>query len=83
MPSYTNRLRYEIACLISDLKHIETFQLLQNPQLEKHGLELLDVVDIILEVEKKYGVEITDDLPVFTLDDFAHIIENQALRQAG
>ncbi|AMM49931.1 hypothetical protein TH61_00330 [Rufibacter sp. DG15C] len=83
MHSYTNRLRYDVACLISDLKHIETFQLLRKPQLEQHGLELLDVVDIILEVEKKYGVEITDDLPVFTIHDFAHIIEVQSLRQAS
>ncbi|QHL86959.1 acyl carrier protein [Nibribacter ruber] len=83
MDSYTNRLRYDVACLISDLKNLETFQLLRQPHLEKHGLELLDVVDIILEVEKKYGVEITDDLPVFTLDDFAHIIEMQQYRQAS
>ncbi|GAA4301698.1 acyl carrier protein [Nibribacter koreensis] len=79
----SNRLRYEIACLISDLKNIETFQLMRQPQLEQHGLELLDVVDIILEVEKKYGVEITDDLPVFTVHDFAHIIEARQYRQAG
>ncbi len=61
--------------LISELKNISPELLYQKPELTSHDLDIVDLVDIILEVEKKYNVVITDDLPVYAVGDFVSIVE--------
>ncbi len=72
-----NRLRQEMVHLISRLKKIEAVDLLEQPNLIIHDLDIVDIVDIILAVERKYNILITDDMPVYTVDDLVSIVEQQ------
>lgn len=64
----------DIILLISQLKHIKAEQLLATPDLTKHNLDILDVVDIILELEKRYQVTIPDEVPAYYVGDLADYI---------
>jgi acyl carrier protein len=76
-----SRLHHEMVHLISRLKRIEPARLLAQPELTTHDLDIVDVVDIILAVEKKYDVLITDDIPLYSVDDFVGIVENSGNRK--
>lgn len=51
--------------------------------LEKFGFDTLDLVEVILEVEKAYSLTIPDDLLLNSLEDFVNFICRPALRQAS
>ncbi len=67
----------EIACLISRKNHLPMAKILRTKYLNKLGLDLLDVVELILEVEKRYQVFIPDEVPLFSIQDFVLFINQQ------
>lgn len=54
-----------------------------NPEFKKLGLDNVDIVDMILEVEKKYHVVIPDEVPLNTPNDFVNYINVSYPKLAG
>jgi acyl carrier protein len=77
-----NALRRQMAALIHTQTGIATSRLL-TLDFEQSGLDKLDLLDIILEVEKCYQVIIPDEVPLQSLDDFVNFIQSQKMPKAA
>jgi acyl carrier protein len=82
MLSSTLALRKDIARLISAKKGVKVSKL-NHTKFSALGFDELDVVEMILEVERKYQVVIPDELPLNNIDDFVQFISRPVLRQAS
>ncbi len=76
-------VKRNIAELISQRKGIRVARLLQHVPFSQLGFDNLDLVDLILEVEKTFKVIIPDDLPLNDVDDFVDFICQRQLQQAS
>ncbi|MBW7466695.1 acyl carrier protein [Pontibacter aydingkolensis] len=72
-------IRQEVVKVISTLKNIKPQRLVAINDLTELGFDILDVVEIILRLEKKYELTIPDDVPVYSVDDFVDFIYNYKL----
>lgn len=79
----TQAIQNEVVNIIASVTNINPNRLLQVRDLTSLGLDIVDVVDIILEVEKTYKLTIPDEVPVYTLDDFVNYVSTQTLKQAS
>ena len=68
----TNKaIEQEVIRIISRTKKVKPSRLQTDVSLEqKLGFDTLDVVDIILALEKKYHIVIPDEVPINTVGDF-------------
>ncbi|WP_224994436.1 phosphopantetheine-binding protein [Cesiribacter sp. SM1] len=64
--------------MISKNKGVRKSAILVKDNLRELGLDQLDVVDLILEVEKKYHITIPDEVPVETVTDIARFVYTHA-----
>ncbi|WP_026463832.1 acyl carrier protein [Adhaeribacter aquaticus] len=71
-------LRHELVQIIKVRKNIEPSRLLSQ-NFEQIGFDSVDLVDIILEVEKAYQIFIPDEVPLHKVDDFVQFIASQSL----
>ena len=76
-------VRKNIAELISNKKGVRKSRLLKHVSFSQFGFDTLDLVDLILEVEKNYNVIIPDEIPLNTIDDFVDFICGRRLQQAS
>ena len=76
-------IQNEVMNIITSVTKLKYTQLQKDHDLARLGLDILDVVDIILEVEKAYQLTIPDEVPVYTVDDFVNYVYVQSLRQAS
>ena len=77
-----NNLKQELVQLINAKKNIAPSRLsVQN--FEELGFDTIDLVDIILEVEKAYQIYIPDEVPLNKVDDFVQFIAGQIRSQAA
>ena len=76
-------VRKKIAELISNKKGVRKAQLLKLVSFNQFGFDTLDLVDLILEIEKAYNVIIPDEIPLNNIDDFVNFICGRRLQQAG
>ena len=76
-------VRKNIAELISNKKGVRKSRLLKPAAFSQFGFDTLDLVDLILEVEKAYNVIIPDEIPLNTIDDFVDFICGRRLQQAS
>ncbi|WP_299826516.1 phosphopantetheine-binding protein [uncultured Pontibacter sp.] len=72
-------IRQEVVKIISSFKKITPQRLVSVNDLTELGFDILDVVEIILKLEKKYKLTIPDDVPVYSVDDFVDYIYNYSL----
>ncbi|SFH05376.1 acyl carrier protein [Pontibacter chinhatensis] len=79
----TQAIQNEVVNIITSVTNINPNRLLQVRDLTRLGLDIIDVVDIILQVEKTYQLTIPDEVPVYTLDDFVNYVSTQTLKQAS
>ncbi|WP_162052513.1 phosphopantetheine-binding protein [Pontibacter pamirensis] len=63
-----------VSNIVGRLKHIDSSVLSPDKGLWEYGIDIVDVVDIILAVEKKYSIVIPDEVPVYTIDDFVNYV---------
>jgi len=75
-------VRKNIAGLIRRQKRIPAGKAL-SASFNQLGFDALDLVDLILEVEKIYHVNIPDEVPLNKIDDFAAFICQENLQQAS
>ncbi|AHM60302.1 ATPase [Flammeovirgaceae bacterium 311] len=64
--------------IISKNKGVKRSAILVKDNLKELGLDQLDVVDLILAVEKKYHITIPDEVPVETVTDLARFVYTHA-----
>jgi acyl carrier protein len=74
----------EVIRIISKTKEIRPGRLQANARLEKDfGFDMVDVVDIILELEKSFHITIPDEVPINTVGDFVEFVATHAERRAS
>lgn len=64
--------------IISKTKGVKKSAILVKDNLQELGLDQLDVVNLILAVEKEYQITIPDDVPVESVTDLARFVHTQA-----
>ncbi|MCJ8163469.1 acyl carrier protein [Pontibacter sp. E15-1] len=76
--NYTQQaIEKEVVKVISSVTRVSPDRLLQVRDLTSLGLSILDVVDVILKLEKIYHLNIPDEVPVYSVDDFVGYIQSQ------
>lgn len=68
-------IQNDVSRIIGRLKHMNPVDLSSNRGLWEYNIDIVDVVDIILAVEKKFNITIPDEVPVYSIDDFVQYIE--------
>ncbi|WP_207434189.1 acyl carrier protein [Sabulibacter ruber] len=70
--------------IISKTKEIKPSRLRVTSNLSKEfGFDTVDVVDIILELEKNFKIVIPDEVPLNTVGDFVDYVSTHTMRQAS
>jgi acyl carrier protein len=77
-------IEMEVIRIISKTTKIKPTRLHADADLErKLGFDTLDVVDIILALEKSFHIEIPDDVQIQTVRDFVDYVADHALMQVA
>ena len=71
--------RQDIIQLISRKKRLSFSHIIAKNSFHKMGFDLLDVVDIILEVERKYKLIIPDEVPLESVDDLVQFLQAKTI----
>jgi len=76
-------LETEIKEIIAGLLKIELKNIDENSLLDSYGMDSLDYTEVVLAIEEKYGVVISDDdyARIKTIRDIADYVEGEV--QAG
>ena len=72
-----NKIQESIFPIISAKTGITDPSLLSVAELSMLGLDLADIVDIILQIERLYGVVIPDEVPLHTANDFVQYLSSR------
>jgi acyl carrier protein len=74
----------EVIRIISKTKKIKAERLQASARLEKDfGFDEVDVVDIILQLEKNFKIVIPDEVPMQTVRDVVGAVEAYTMRKVG
>ncbi|MBD1398149.1 acyl carrier protein [Pontibacter sp. JH31] len=74
----------EVIRIISKTKEIRPARLQANARLEKDfGFDTVDLVDIILELEKSFNIVIPDEVPINTVGDFVDFVASHSMWEAS
>lgn len=78
----TRVITHEVIKIISKTKSVEPRYLRNTSHLKyDFGFDTLDVVDIILEVEKNFKITIPDEVPLTTIDDLVQYVTTHTERR--
>jgi acyl carrier protein len=66
----------EVIKIISRTKEIKPSRLHTRANLSKFGFDTVDVVDIILELEKNFHIVIPDEVKIDTVGDFVDYVSS-------
>jgi len=74
----------EVIRIISKTKEIRPARLQAKARLaQDFGFDTVDLVDIILELEKNFNITIPDEVPINTVGDFVDFVAAHALQEAS
>jgi len=76
-------IAHEVINIISKTKEIRPSRLRASANLSQFGFDTVDVVDIILELEKNFKIVIPDEVPLTTVGDFVKYVATHTMRQAN
>jgi acyl carrier protein len=77
----TSAIQNEVIKIISRTKEIKPSRLRTSANLSKFGFDTVDVVDIILELEKNFHITIPDEVPIDTVGDFVNYVSSHTPEQ--
>ena len=84
MLTVNRTIEQEVIRIISRTKKIKAERLQADARLEKDfGFDTVDVVDIILQLEKNFQIVIPDEMPMQTVSDVVEAVETFAMKKAG
>ncbi len=79
-----NAIEKKVIRIISKTKEIRPVRLKANKRLSQDfGFDTVDLVDIILELEKNFQITIPDEVPIDTVGDFINFVETHTIQKAG
>ncbi|GGK87209.1 acyl carrier protein [Rufibacter glacialis] len=82
--AHTPSVTRQVVKIISKTKEIKPSRLRVSADLSKEfGFDTVDVVDIILELEKSFKIVIPDEVPLNTVGDFVNYVSTHTIRQAS
>ncbi|WP_181305190.1 acyl carrier protein [Rufibacter sp. XAAS-G3-1] len=82
--AHTPSVTRQVVRIISKAKEIKPSRLRVSADLSKEfGFDTVDVVDIILELEKNFKIVIPDEVPLNTVGDFVDYVSTHTMRQAS
>ncbi|MFD2719650.1 acyl carrier protein [Hymenobacter monticola] len=74
-PAPTKVLEQQVLCIISKRKAIKTARLRRSASLSRDlHFDTVDVVDIILELERNFHLTVPDEVPFYTVGDFVRYV---------
>lgn len=74
------KIANEVINIISRTKEIKPSRLRSSANLSREfGFDTVDVVDIILELEKSFKIQIPDEVPIDTVGDFVDFVSTHTL----
>jgi len=74
----------EVIKIISKTKEIRAARLRPSANLSREfGFDTVDVVDIILELERNFHIVIPDEVPLHTVGDFVDYVSSHTLAKAS
>jgi acyl carrier protein len=73
----------EVIQVISNTKKINSERLWADRLLQDFGFDTVDVVDIILELEKNFQITIPDEVPINKVGDFIEVVATHRLSNAS
>lgn len=74
----------EVIRIISKTKKIKPGRLKAHKHLlQDLGFDTVDLVDIILELEKNFHITIPDEVPIDTVGDFIAFVETHTILKAS
>jgi len=79
----TPNIEHQVINIISKTKEIRPSRLRTSANLSQFGFDTVDVVDIILELEKKFKIVIPDEVPINTVGDFVQYVSSHTMLQAS
>ena len=80
----TQTIAHEVIKIISKTKALKPSRVRQTSNLSNDlGFDNLDVVDVILEVEKNFKITIPDEVPLRTVGDFVSYVSSHTGRRFG
>ncbi|TXK47415.1 acyl carrier protein [Pontibacter qinzhouensis] len=72
----------EVVKIISKTKHIRPARVRAKANLSQDfGFDPIDVVDIILELEKNFHITIPDEVPIDTVGDFINYLTTHTIQK--
>lgn len=72
-------IAHEVMRIIARHQHVAPERLRPRTRLEEElHCDQIDVVDIILAVEKRFHVTIPDEVPLFTVGDFVEYVASHS-----
>jgi acyl carrier protein len=78
----TNPIAREVIKIISKTKALKPSRLRETSDLSRDfGFDNLDVVEVILEVEKNFKITIPDEIPLKTVGDFVQFVSSHTTRR--
>ena len=82
--SRTSNIEHQVIHIISKTKEIKPSRLRAHANLSREfGFDTVDVVDIILELEKSFKITIPDEVPLDTVGDFIHYVSAQTFAKVS
>jgi acyl carrier protein len=80
--SKTKKITHQVIHIISKSKSVKPSRLRKNSNLSRDfGFDNLDVVEVILEVEKIFKITIPDEVPLTTVGDFVNYVASHTTRR--
>jgi len=73
----------EVIRIISKTKEIKADRLWADRMLKDFGFDIVDVVDIILELEKNFKITIPDEVQINKVGDFVEFVASHAVKEAS
>ena len=83
MNPYPKNVLNDVIHIVSTTMKIHPAVVKRNPQFEKLNFDQIDVLDLILEVEKTYKITIPDEVPIYSVDDIVAFLTQHSIRKAS
>ena len=82
--SANRAIQQEVVRIISKTKEVRPARIRFTSRLSRDfGFDTVDLVDIILAVEKTFKIEIPDEVPIHTVGDFVTCVSDRLLKKAS
>ena len=78
-PAHTPTIEQQVFRIISKRKAIRASRVRKTASLSRDlRFDTVDVVDIILELERSFSITIPDEVPLYTVGDFVRFVRDHA-----